>query len=52
MSNSEGARKLKPYAVPALTVHGDVREITRAVARGGSPDGKTTGGGNKVFKTG
>ena len=49
MSNSGGAGKLKPYAAPVLTVHGDVREITRAVNQGGNVDGKTKG--SKTFRT-
>lgn len=52
MSNSDGARKRKPYVAPVLTMHGEVKEVTRAVGRGGSTDGKVTGMGNKVFKTG
>ena len=51
MSSLEGPRKGKPYAAPVLTVHGDVKEVTQAVARGGNPDGKTTGGGSKTFRT-
>jgi hypothetical protein len=49
MSNSGGAGNLKPYAAPVLTVHGDVREITRAVSSGGTADNKVRG--NKTFKT-
>jgi hypothetical protein len=51
MRNVEETRTLKPYAAPVLTVHGDVREITRAVSQGGSLDGKTTGMGMKQFRT-
>mgnify|MGYP001151877657 CR=1 FL=1 len=52
MSNPKGAGQRKPYAPPVLTVHGDVREITRAVSQGGAADGKTAGNSGKVFKTG
>ena len=51
MRISEGANQRKPYRTPVLTIHGDVREVTRAVAQGGREDGKVTGGGMKIFRT-
>jgi hypothetical protein len=35
-----------------LSVHGTVREVTRATSKGGWPDGRMVGMGMKVFKTG
>ncbi len=45
---SGGAAKKKPYRAPALTVHGDLRSLTRAKGgtrsdSGGRPKTKTTG---------
>ena len=46
----------KPYTAPALTMHGDVREVTQAVNGSGNADNKAFGGSNgnaaKVFRTG
>jgi len=39
----------KPYTAPALTMHGDVREVTQAVNGLGGEDGKSKGG--KVWRT-
>jgi hypothetical protein len=53
MRKAEETRNLKPYAAPVLTVHGDVREVTRSVSGSGSADNKTIGMGmaNKTFRT-
>jgi hypothetical protein len=50
MRDLEGTEGRRPYAAPALTMHGDVREVTQAVNGGGNVDGKAKG--NKVFRTG
>lgn len=31
----------KPYKSPVLTIHGTVKDVTRAIGRSGSPDGGT-----------
>ena len=50
MTPTEGTCHRRPYAAPALTMHGDVREVTQAVNGGGNMDGKSKGG--KEWRTG
>jgi hypothetical protein len=39
MANAVKAEPKKPYVRPALTVHGTVRDLTRATGKGGRKDG-------------
>ncbi len=50
MRSPKTKRVRKPYTTPVLTVHGDVREITRSANGNGAADGKVNG--KKVFRTG
>jgi hypothetical protein len=38
-SSAQDSRIKKPYETPQLVVYGDIREITNAAGRMGTPDG-------------
>jgi len=50
MSNEKPASTRKPYSEPSVSVHGDIRVVTRSIQMGiGGGDGMVQG--NVQFKT-